>query len=44
MSRRVYECEVCGEEHRYPISAALCCSTIQDDPRDDNPDIILGEN
>ena len=45
MSWRIYECETCGEEHRYPISAALCCDAVQDAPDDeDNPDIILSSD
>lgn len=36
MSRRVYECETCGEEHRYPFSVALCCDAVQDAYDDDN--------
>lgn len=31
MARHVYECETCGEAHRYPISAALCCDPISND-------------
>lgn len=27
----MHTCEHCGEEHRYPISAALCCDNLTND-------------
>lgn len=41
--RAPYPCPVCGEPHRYPISAALCCDALSNDlPTDDDPTIVRG--
>lgn len=37
----VHVCDYCGEPHRSPISAALCCDVIPNE-LDDDPSVILG--
>lgn len=27
----IYTCDHCGETHRHPISAALCCDAVSND-------------
>lgn len=46
MSRRMYECTTCGDQHASAWGAAWCCDAAAFNPADpdDNPDILLGED